>query len=109
MYSNCLVDIPKNTGKIPRNKRSKTTYIEYAHAREYLPPIANKTVRQNIMSCIVMLYRILSRTIIPCTVYILRKVATLFQHHNSIPKSSFKSANADEWSSAPVNGSKKAR
>lgn len=37
MYYNCLVNIPKNTGKISRNKRGKTTYIEYTYAREYLP------------------------------------------------------------------------
>ncbi|MGZ1403984.1 IS1634 family transposase, partial [Lactobacillus delbrueckii subsp. bulgaricus] len=32
-----MVNIPKNTGKISRNKRGKTTYIEYTYAREYLP------------------------------------------------------------------------
>lgn len=37
MYYNCLVNIPKNTGKISRNKRGKTTYIEYTYAREYIP------------------------------------------------------------------------
>ena len=37
MYYNCLVNIPKNTGKISRNKRGKTTYLEYTYAREYLP------------------------------------------------------------------------
>ena len=37
MYYNCLVNIPKNTGKISRNKRGKTTYIEYTYSREYLP------------------------------------------------------------------------
>ncbi|MDA3777564.1 hypothetical protein [Lactobacillus delbrueckii] len=37
MYYNCLVNIPKNTGKISRNKRGKTTYIEYTYAREYFP------------------------------------------------------------------------
>lgn len=36
MYYNCLVNIPKNTGKISKNKRGKTTYIEYTYAREYL-------------------------------------------------------------------------
>ena len=37
MYYNYLVNIPKNTSKISRNKRGKTTYIEYTYAREYLP------------------------------------------------------------------------
>lgn len=37
MYYNFLVKIPDNTGKITKNKRGKTTYIEYTYGRKYLP------------------------------------------------------------------------
>jgi hypothetical protein len=37
MYYDFLVKIPENTGKISRNKRGATTYIEYTYDRKYLP------------------------------------------------------------------------
>ncbi|MFR8239185.1 MAG: transposase [Dorea sp.] len=37
MYYDFLVKIPENTGKISKNKRGKTTYIEYTYGRKYLP------------------------------------------------------------------------
>jgi hypothetical protein len=37
MYYNFLVKIPEQTGKISRNKRGDTTYIEYTYDRKYLP------------------------------------------------------------------------
>lgn len=37
MYYDFLVEIPKKPGKITKNKRGKTTYIEYTYGRKYLP------------------------------------------------------------------------
>lgn len=37
MYYDFLVKIPEQTGKISRNKRGDTTYIEYTYDRKYLP------------------------------------------------------------------------
>lgn len=37
MYYDFLVKIPEHTGKITRNKRGDTTYIEYTYSRKYLP------------------------------------------------------------------------
>ncbi|SCQ00003.1 IS1634 family transposase [Anaerobium acetethylicum] len=37
MYYNFLVKIPENTGKISKNKRGNTTYIEYTYGRKYNP------------------------------------------------------------------------
>jgi len=37
MYYDFLVKIPENTGKISKNKRGATTYIEYTYDRKYLP------------------------------------------------------------------------
>ena len=37
MYYDFLVKIPENTGKISKNKRGKTTYIEYTYGRKYIP------------------------------------------------------------------------
>jgi len=37
MYYDFLVEIPEKTGKITKNKRGKTTYIEYTYGRKYLP------------------------------------------------------------------------
>jgi hypothetical protein len=39
MYYNCLVNIPKNTGKISRNKRGKTTYTTSPEERPLGKPI----------------------------------------------------------------------
>lgn len=36
MYYNILVKIPENTGRITRNKRGKTTYIEYTYGRKHI-------------------------------------------------------------------------
>ena len=36
MYYNFLVKIPENTGRISRNKRGETTYIEYTYGRKYI-------------------------------------------------------------------------
>ena len=35
MYYDFLVKIPENTGKISKNKRGKTTYIEYLWSKIY--------------------------------------------------------------------------
>jgi hypothetical protein len=51
----------------------------------------------------------LTNTVLTKNFFFIMLNPPLFQHHNSIPKSSFKNVNADEWSSAPTNGSKKAR
>ena len=37
MYYDFLVKIPKNTGKISKNKRKNVTYIEYTYAKKYIP------------------------------------------------------------------------
>lgn len=37
MYYNFLVKIPENTGKISKNKRGNTTYIEFTYGRKYNP------------------------------------------------------------------------
>lgn len=37
MYYNFLVKTPENTGKISKNKRGNTTYIEYTYGRKYNP------------------------------------------------------------------------
>lgn len=37
MYYHFLVKIPENTGKISKNKRGDTTYIEYTYSRKYHP------------------------------------------------------------------------
>ena len=37
MYYDFLIKIPEHTGKISRNKRGDTTYIEYTYGRKYLP------------------------------------------------------------------------
>ena len=37
MYYDFLVEIPEKTGKITKNKRGKTTYIQYTYGRKYLP------------------------------------------------------------------------
>lgn len=37
MYYKNLVKIPENTGKISKNKRGNTTYIEYTYGRKYNP------------------------------------------------------------------------
>ncbi len=37
MYYDFLVKIPENTGKISKNKRGNTTYIEYTYGRRYIP------------------------------------------------------------------------
>lgn len=37
MYYDFLIKIPENTGKITKNKRGNTTYIEYTYGRKYLP------------------------------------------------------------------------
>ena len=37
MYYEFLVKIPENTGKISKNKRGNTTYIEYTYGRKYVP------------------------------------------------------------------------
>ncbi|WP_268885815.1 hypothetical protein [Blautia liquoris] len=36
MYYDFAVKIPENTGKISKNKRGNTTYIEYTYDRVYL-------------------------------------------------------------------------
>jgi hypothetical protein len=37
MYYDFLIKIPEKTGKISRNKRGDTTYIEYTYDRKYVP------------------------------------------------------------------------
>lgn len=37
MYYDFLVKIPENTGRISKNKRGDTTYIEYTYGRKYIP------------------------------------------------------------------------
>ena len=37
MYYDFLIKIPEQTGKISRNKRGDTTYIEYTYDRKYVP------------------------------------------------------------------------
>lgn len=37
MYYNFLIKIPENTGKISKNKRGNTTYIEFTYGRKYNP------------------------------------------------------------------------
>ncbi|MFI3202458.1 MAG: hypothetical protein R3Y54_13235 [Eubacteriales bacterium] len=37
MYYDFLVEIPENTGKISKNKRGETVYIEYTYERKYIP------------------------------------------------------------------------
>ena len=37
MYYDFLIKIPERTGKISRNKRGDTTYIEYTYDRKYVP------------------------------------------------------------------------
>jgi hypothetical protein len=51
----------------------------------------------------------LTNTVLTNNFFFIMLNPPLFQHRNSIPKSSSKTANADEWSPVPVNGNKKAR
>ncbi|SCW61933.1 hypothetical protein SAMN02910400_01593 [Lachnospiraceae bacterium C10] len=37
MYYDFLVKIPYESGKISKNRRRKTTYIEYTYGRKYIP------------------------------------------------------------------------
>ena len=37
MYYDFLVKIPYESGKISKNRRGKTTYIEYTYGRKYIP------------------------------------------------------------------------